>query len=455
MAGETQRTQPALTLEVGAAASGVESYLLVEEGEAGPHPSMRRKGNLYLLAHGAQGAHLLRAARDQYSGDPFIGGPLEVSLGVLDSLEAAAALLAPREAGVSCLAAVTNSPNRLTLVGVGDCRAFLEERRKGSPQPLLAPRYPHKKLAMEAPGVIERMQRSLGPGDRVILCCGPLAQAWGVNELAYLLSSNTEASSQDLANELAAQAEAAGGGAAVVIACREGDHNLASEPAYFASKGYDPDPQAHALLTAAGRRKGPKLPLPWLLAVFAVVIVGSATMDTLGRYVTLPSISLPADLPGVPKGIDADLWNQVEALWSKGQKGDVEAWREAVSLLQKLQSAQPGDAGIIEKLRAAESNRQYAEAMGQVALLWGTGETSARRVESWAQTVQVLQDLQAKLGGTGFLKAVVDKLYAAQVNYGKALEAAGRATEARSVYEKARELDPARPEAVDALRKLR
>lgn len=454
MAGENRRAQPSLTFEVGAAASGVESYLLVEEGEASSLPSLRRKGNLYLLAHGGQAARLLRAIRDQYCGDPFIGSTLDVSLGLLDSLEAAGALLARREAGVSCLAAVTQAPNRLALVGVGDCRAFLEERRKGGPQALLAPRYPHKKLAMESPGVIERVQRSLRPGDRVILCCGPLSQAWGLNELSALLAPLTEASPQELAERLAAGAETSGGGAAAIIACREGGPNLDTESAYHPSKGDEVGPQTTSR-AAAGRRRARKLPLPWLLAVFVTVAVGSAGLDALGRYLPTLSLSLPWASPLARDGKEKDLWAQVDALWPKGQKGDVEAWREAVALLERLRSAQPGDAGIIEKLRAAEFNRLYAEGMLEVALHWGTGETSALRVESWAKAVEVLEGLQARIAGTGFLKAVVEKLYAARVNYGKALEAAGRLAEARASYEKARQLDLSRPEALEALRRLR
>lgn len=431
----------------------MESYLLVEEGELDPLASLHHKGNLYLLAHGAQAARLLRAIRDQYCGDPFIGSSVDVSLGALDSIEAAAALMSPRQAGISCLAAITNAPNRLSLVGVGDCRAFLEERRKGSPQAILAPRYPHKKLAMEAPGVVERAQRALGPGDRVVLCCGPLAQALGVNELSAVLSTQAEASPQELADQLVSLAEGSGGGAAVVIACREGDQHLVANYLARQAKGLEDSLSAKGL--AAPRPSRRKLPLPWLLAAFVVVMFGSAALDALGKYISVPQLSLPWETAIPQLAAGKDLWNQVDDLWARGQKGDPEAWREAVSLLEKLRSIQPGDASVVEKLRAAELNRQYAEAMLQLAVSWGTGETSARTVQSWDKTIEILEGLQAKMGGTGFLKPVMEKLYAARINYGKALEAAGRLGDARATYEKARALDPARPEAADALRKLR
>ncbi len=428
--------------------------MLVEEGEADPVPSLRRKGNLYLLSHGTQGARLLRGIRDQYLGDPLIGGSVEVSLGVLDSLEASSALLAQREAGVSCLAAVTNAPNRLSIVGAGDFRAFLEERNAGSPQLILAPRYAHKKLAMESPGVIERVQRPLAPGDRVVLCCGPLAQALSPADVTSLVSSQPEASAQELADGLAVLAESAGGGSALVLFCREAEPALATEPFYRASKSPEEELRATESVMASHRRRR-KLPLKWLVGVFAAVVIGSAGMDSLSKYISAPAVTLPSGGPALPSAAGKDLMARLDDLWSRGQKGDIAAWKEAIDLLQKLQSVQPGDTNLLDKLRAAELNQQYAEAMGQVAVLWGAGETSAKTVQSWAKAVEVLEDLHGKVGGTGFLKPATDKLYAARINYGKALEAAGRAQEARSLYEKARDLDQSRPEAVDALKRLR
>ena len=451
--GETRTIQRSLAFEVGGASSDPDSCLLIEEGESGPQPSLRRKGNLCLLAHGSQAAHLLRCLRDQYCGDPSIGSTVEVSLGILDSMEAAADLMPQKETGISCLAAVTTTPNRLSVVGVAYCRVFLEERRKGSPQAILAPRYPHKKLAMEEPGVIERAQRSLAPGDRLILCCGPIAQALGVNELTALLSSLSGGSPQDLADRLVSASEPAGGGVAVVIACRERGAEPSTGPHDHSSKAHRatrrPSPSPIATL------RGLKLPLPWLLAAFILVMVGSAAADTVGKYESLAQLSWPRDMAAPAGRIEEDLWERIDGLWSRGQKGDLEAWREVMALLRKAQVAQPGELTVSLRLREAELNLLYGEAMGEVAVLWGNGETSARRVESWAKAVEVLEGLQGKVGGTGFLKPAVDKLYAARVNYGKALEAAGAPAEARGTYERARDLDPSRPEAVDALRRLR
>lgn len=431
----------------------MDSYLLVEEGELDPLPSSRLKGNLYLLAHGAQGARLLRAIRDQYCGDPLIGNTLEVALGALDSIEAAATLLSPRELGISCMAAITSVPNQLSLVGAGDCKAFLDERRRGNPQALLAPRYPHKRLAMESPAVIERAHRTMGPGDRIVLCCGPLAQAIGVKELTAVLSSIPDSYPQEVAEQLASVAKETGGGAAVVVSCR-----TASPEAFALAEPHTPKaggtvyPDArHSVL---GKARG-KLPLAWLLAVFVIVMVGSAVTDSLGKYISLPAFSIPWDSVLSQADVNKDLLGRIEDLWSKGQKGDVQAWRDAVALLQELQNAQPADLGIAERLKEAVLNRQFAEAMAEVAVHWGTGETSARRVEAWAKAVEVLDGLQPRMAGASFLKPVLEKLYAARINYGKALEAAGRLAEARATYEKARTLDPARPEATDALRRLR
>ncbi|MDP2936390.1 MAG: hypothetical protein Q8O86_07865, partial [Dehalococcoidia bacterium] len=172
-------------------------------------------------------------------------------------------------------------------------------------------------------------------------------------------------------------------------------------------------------------------------------------------YISLPAFSIPWDSVLSQADVNKDLLGRIEDLWSKGQKGDVQAWRDAIALLQKLQNAQPADLGIAERLKEADLNRQFAEAMAEVAVQWGTGETSARRVEAWAKAVEVLDGLQSRMAGTGFLKPVAEKLYAARINYGKALEAAGRLAEARATYEKARTLDPSRPEATDALRRLR
>ncbi|MDP2662554.1 MAG: hypothetical protein Q8R28_17680 [Dehalococcoidia bacterium] len=443
-----------MSFEVGAAASGVESYLLVEEGELDPLPSIRRKGNLYLLSSGAQGARLLRGMRDQYFGDPSPGGTLDVSVGVLDSLEASAALLAQREAGVSCLAAVTNSPNRLALIGVGDFRAILAERQSGGPQPILVPRYSQKKMAMESPGVIERVQRSLGLGDRVILCCGPLAQALDPNDVMSLLSSQPEVSAQEMADLLASVAESAGGGSVLVLSCREAEQESLAEPYLHAAKGLD-GAVLHAKPAGVSARRSLKAPLPWLLAVFAAVIIGSVGVDSFGRYANPPQVSLPAVGSAILSGDRKDLLNRLDDLWARGQKGDIGAWKDAVDLLRSLQSSQPGDSSITDRLREAQLNQQYGEVMAQLAILWGSGETSAKTVDTWAKAVAVLEGLQANVGGTGFLKPVIDKLYAVRINYGKALEAAGRAAEASATYEKARELDPSRPEASDALRRSR
>lgn len=432
----------------------MDSYLLVEEGEADPHPSLRRKGNLYLLAQGSQAARFLRAVRDQYCGDPLIGGTLDLSAGVFDSLEAASALLAPREAGVSCMAVITKTPNRLTLVGAGDCRAFFMDRSHGSPQSLLVPRYPHKKLAMEASPAIEKAQRALSPGDTVVLCCGPLSRSLGLNELLSLLASQTWASPQALADYLATEAEESGGGAVLVIACDEARPDPGETGMFLAPRGDEFGTKAAGVVTPQRRRKG-KLPIFWLLAVFVAVMVGSATLETVGKEGSAPPVPPSSGSSGAQPISGQDMWAVLDQLWARGQRGDVDAWQQAVFILEKLKLIQPGDASVAEKLRAAQLNLQYAQAMLEVAQYWGTGETSAKTLESWDRAIQVLEDLQAKMGGTGFLKPVIDKLYAARVNYGKALEAAGKLSEARATYEKARALDQSRPEALDALSRIR
>ena len=430
------------------------SYLLVEEGEVDPLPSIRRKGNLYLLSNGAQGAGLLRGMRDQYFGEPSPVGPLDVSVGVLDSLEASAALLPQREEGVSCLAAVASSPNRLALIGVGDFSAMLVERQGVGPQPILVPRYPQRKMGAGSPGVIERAQRSLGLGDRVVLCCGPLVQSLGADDVASLLSSQPEISAQEMADLLASEAEAAGGGAVLVLSCRETERESFAESYFQATKGLD---AATLPVKSAGvsRRKSTRSRLPWLLGVFAAVIIGSIGIDSFARDANPPQVSLPAVGSPIQSGNQKDLLTRLDDLWARGQKGDIGAWKEAVDLLRSLQISQPGDSSVTDRLREAQLNQQYGEAMAQLAVLWGSGETSAKTVDTWAKAVAVLEGAQSNMGGTGFLKPVVDKLYAARMNYGKALESAGRAADARATYEKARETDPTRPEASDALRRLR
>jgi tetratricopeptide (TPR) repeat protein len=114
----------------------------------------------------------------------------------------------------------------------------------------------------------------------------------------------------------------------------------------------------------------------------------------------------------------------------------------------------PGDATVLEKLRSATFNLAYWEKSKEVAALWGSGDTSASTVESWGKAVDILEELHQRMLELGYVKPLVDKLYAARVNYGKALEAAERFQEARASLERARQLIPSRSEAVDALRRL-
>ena len=90
--------------------------------------------------------------------------------------------------------------------------------------------------------------------------------------------------------------------------------------------------------------------------------------------------------------------------------------------------------------------------MAEADACWG--EAEAARTPSWAVCVETLEGLHREVAGSGYVRRVRDRLYAAHLGYGLSLVANGRATEARGQFERARELDSSRPEATEQLRRL-
>jgi len=170
---------------------------------------------------------------------------------------------------------------------------------------------------------------------------------------------------------------------------------------------------------------------------------------------TPPDPSPRADVPPEAGTANAaQVQQRLDLLAPRADAGDIASAQEIVGLLEQLQLLVPGDPQIDGKLRVARANLVFRQRLQEVATYWGDGQTNAEATGSWGRTVEILEALQ-RLGLPANQAGIVrEKLYAAHVNYGKALEAARRPHEAAGQYQRAREIDPARPEAPNALARL-
>ncbi|MDO8671199.1 MAG: hypothetical protein Q7O66_07180, partial [Dehalococcoidia bacterium] len=215
----------------------------------------------------------------------------------------------------------------------------------------------------------------------------------------------------------------------------------------------------------------PRLRLPWFenAGTLPIVLV-SAALLVAGLFFVIPLLfgsSLGA--PSAPTTAATDtgsgnldapeaVWAKVDSLWKKGEAGDVSAWQEIVLSLERLQTRTPGDPQISGRLGSARTNLAYAQRMQEATTYWGAGDTRAPTTGNWAKVVSALEALLASPLSPPLSASQLGNakktLYSARVNYGKALEDAKNKDDAKIQYERARELDPARPEAIDALKRL-
>lgn len=165
----------------------------------------------------------------------------------------------------------------------------------------------------------------------------------------------------------------------------------------------------------------------------------------------VPPAETPAD---VSASSAAQIQQRVDLLSPRGDAGEVAAIQEIVALLEQLQLLSPGDAQVDDRLRVTRANLVFRQRLQELATYWGDGQTTAETTGSWGRTVEILEALHRLGLPSAHAATVREKLYAAHVNYGKALEAARRPHEAAGQYQRAREIDPIRPEAPNALARL-
>lgn len=457
--------------------------------EEGPNQS------LYIVAEGAavECALAIKAIRDQFFGEAIQEQTPELKEILLDSLRAANDLLLARKAmGVSCICAISQPEGHTFLALIGSCRAHLFRS-----QERVMEGFPHRAPPLQTLGTaptpqILQAEWALGEGDLVLLSSARGTEGLHEGELATLATRLKAASWPEEAEGIIAGAF---GGEATVIAITS---RRRTEPAAFA-----PVPETEAFIgeeLALGRKPSPKLPMPhnlrwpiegrWMAIALTILVALALSFWGLSRTVNRTSgregvaaegavevtpiaqllelaaeptstatpftATLPRDAPTPSPTSDTDaIWQRIDKLWFEGDAGSVPALQEIVALLEQLQLQTPTDPRVEEKLAVARINLAYRQRMQEVSSYWGNGETSAARAASWARIVETLEALHRQPLPSSYAQAALEKLYAAHVNYGKSLEAAGRYAEARGQYERALELDPRRPEAIDALRRLR
>ncbi|MBI4299699.1 MAG: hypothetical protein HY677_01080 [Chloroflexi bacterium] len=121
--------------------------------------------------------------------------------------------------------------------------------------------------------------------------------------------------------------------------------------------------------------------------------------------------------------------------------------------MEEQRKQRPEDKAIATKLAVARASLTYRQGMKQVEAEWPTA-TAASTIQGWSKAVEVLEGLYVQPQLTGYKDRIVEKLYAAHLNYGKALQAAGRNYEALGQYQRALQIDKSRPEALDALKQF-
>lgn len=444
----------------------------VEEATLLAPPSLRRKGNLYIIASGVprETELVIKALRDQYYGE--VGEATDAAQELREALETANALLQGHRAiGVSCQAATVLEGQRLFIAGAGDGAAYLFSSRDGSIELLNEPTA-MAPLGSQTVAALGQTQRRLMEGDVLLLVSAAAAEALEEREIAALASLAQGEGPQACADRLverASQESPEGSAAAIAVACA-----AASPPVPTIERRPRPvseeEMAPQALVGHAPPSGGPRLSRFWLglaaLAALALVVFGATQLYPLVMPVAAtPTTTIPQAATSTPSGIVATatpyvalpspaatepaltpqpegVWQRIDELWREGEKGGEDspaAWREAISLLEQLQATTANDPLIEEKLSVAQLNLAYRAGMQKTDTYWCDG-TSASTVLSWNVVVETLEDLYGLPLSASWMNNVKIKLYSAHMNCGKALEALGRSYEAEGHYGRARQI---------------
>lgn len=467
-----------------------------EEGSLSGNPSVKRRGDLYIAAEGPPSDCLMaiKAIRDQYYGDTD-QSPSGNTAAFRQSLEAANILLGRRSGiGVSVVAAAVSEWGQLTLLRAGDCHAFVYSGQDGELQRLGERQSADKALGRKAEPQFAETKRMLRDKDILILCSGALVDSLPqevMTSVAVLYAGEGPEAMATRLVEKASLEDNGGISTVLVVMCKAS--SIGIEPTLPLVLGQTTRQEP---VVETGKKEGrlagrhqrdlprPGFGLPSLrdagrmplIAGAAVVVVAALLLarpllsgvsgEDPSAASTVASVSGAGTAAGAGQVGAAQptleapeaMWAKVEDLWRKGEGGSIDAWQEVVLLLERIQLRTPADERIAGRLGNARSNLVYAQHMQDATTYWGTGDTRASTTGSWAKVVSTLEALLAyplspPLSVTQSSKARTT-LYSARVNYGKALEDAKRKDDARLQYERARELDPKRPEAVDALKRL-
>lgn len=507
-----------LELVAGGQSNGNMLTFWIEEATTFLLPGLSQKGNLYLVAEGSgtETSLAIKSVRDAYYGDISAIGEVEVAQHLRGSLEATNEILRRRGAlGVSCVCAIVYDGNKLLVQHAGDCHAYLYSSQEGTLEDLTEESHLTPMLGMSAILAVKQKQRYLKGGQSLLLCSSTVVEALEESEILAELSLALEADKpQSVAGRLvqkASQKGEAGIATAVVIACRsqegtapvssqtqgpeattaqvppsakppEGDLDTGGRPVQ--PRGNPPsrklglmflglivigslfglywwrDQLPFSLLTSPTPEARSTEPAP---SPTTMLIMPTPALDILRTPIAeitprpqITPLATPTTSPE-PSPLSATevKWKRINTLWPEGDEGNVAALQEIVRLLEQLQVELPGDPQVGEKLPVARINLAYRQRMQEVAFHWGTGDTSAATVASWSRVVEILEALRAQPLPSAYQESIKDKLYVAHLNYGKALEAAGRVYEAQGQYQRAIEIDPSRPEAKQALQRLR
>lgn len=169
-----------------------------------------------------------------------------------------------------------------------------------------------------------------------------------------------------------------------------------------------------------------------------------------GDLFTRPFVRVPGQV-SAQTVTDGRTWQEeVDGLWAQGDAGDVVALRRIVDLLERADATEPADPARAEKLRVARTNLVFRQRMAEAGAFWPQ-ETSADTILNWTRAVETLEALVPAELPAEYRRQLTEKLYAGHVNLARALDSAGRRFEATGHLQRARQLDPARPEANDLL----
>ncbi len=467
MASASEGSTRGLALAAAGAKVGQGSHFWIEEASAGP------RGNLYVIAEGIarEATEAARGLRDQFYGESTAS---ETSLALREALLAANDyLLRQGGIGVAVLSATTSGGSQMTLARLGDAQAYLYCPHRGSVETLFPATAPSPSLGTQPHPEVQQISRRLSDGDRLLLCSAALTEALDEAELSAALAAGL--GGEEVVRHLVemAQVRAPGDMVALLISAQDVPAQISLEglwldegPALVEVAAPQQTPPPQSVLPLASRLRLPRwaLALAGGLGLALLVFLGwgrlspspvSPTPTARPAGAALP-LEEPTPAPGITPNPTAAttlaLRRRVDQLWPEGDKGSVAALQEIVALLEQLQ-AQTMDPNVEEKLGVARANLAYRQKMEEVAGLW-RDETSAATATSWIRAVEILEALYSQTLPSAYQNTVQAKLYSAHINYGRALVAADRTDEARGQFQRAIKIDPDRPEAVDALRRL-